>query len=74
MSTASSGKIDAANLAGLLRRQRDLCAGCMATKLVLPVERIINAVEMLSATAAVEQHLGRCSTCGRTRWVMSLAG
>ena len=74
MSTPSSGKIDAANVAGLLRRQRDLCAACLATKLVLPVERIINAVETLSATAAIEQRLGRCSTCGRTRWVMSLAG
>jgi hypothetical protein len=31
-------------------------------------------VETLSSTAAVEQHLGRCSTGGRTRWVMSLAG
>ena len=66
-------RTDAVSVAGLLRRQPGLCTTCIATKLVLSAERVMDAVSSLGSTGALDQHVGRCAVCGRSRWVISLA-
>jgi two-component system, cell cycle response regulator DivK len=63
---------DSAAVAALLRRLPGLCAGCIATKLGFSAERVIDAVSDLAATAALDQHVGGCAVCGRSRWVIAL--
>jgi hypothetical protein len=63
---------DAANLAGLLRRESELCTTCIAEKLVLSLGRVIDAVAELGKTVILVQELRRCPRCEQTRWVVSL--
>ena len=63
---------DAANLAGLLRREPELCTTCIAEKLVLSLGRVIDAVAELGKTVVLVQELRRCPRCEQTRWVVAL--
>ena len=64
---------DAANLAGLLRRERALCTACAAAKLALPLGRIYQALDELERMVELDQDLRRCPLCGYQRWVVAMA-
>ena len=64
---------DAANLAGLLRREPALCTTCASEMLVLTLGRTIDAVTELAKTVAVEQETTRCPRCDQVHPVVSLA-
>ena len=63
---------DAVSLAGLLRRERAICTGCIVTKLAFPMERVLAAVHDLAKTLRIEQGMNVCPVCGRTKWVVSI--
>jgi hypothetical protein len=63
---------DVAQLAGLLRHESLICTSCAATKLAVPLERLLDAAVQLNKTVAVHQEIGACPICGRNQWVMSL--
>ncbi len=67
------GVTDVASVAELLRLERDMCMDCVAAKLTIDLECVIAAVEALGKTITVDQTLSRCTVCGQTRWVLSLA-
>jgi hypothetical protein len=64
---------DGAQLMGLLRRLPLICTSCAAVKLALSVARVLDAVTDLTRSAAVEQTVSRCSVCGRSQAVLTLA-
>ena len=66
-------KIDAAKVAALLRRQPEVCMGCVTAKLDVDQERIVAAVEALGKTITEDQTLSRCTVCGHLQWVLALA-
>ena len=63
---------DAPNLASLLRHEPSLCTSCAAIKLVLNLDRLLDAVVELSRTVALHQEVNPCPICGRTQWVISI--
>jgi hypothetical protein len=73
VSAPRSLKADAAQLAGLLRREPYICVDCAAVKLTLTVERVRAAVDDLLKIVAFDQGLRTCPICGQERRVLSLA-
>jgi len=63
---------DAANLAALLRHEPRLCTSCAAAKLVLDLERVLDAMVELTRTLALHQEVNPCPVCGRNQWVISV--
>jgi len=63
---------DSAQLAWLLRRGPGICMDCAATKLVLTISRVGEAVRILAKTRVVNEAAGMCSGCGRSTPVLSL--
>ena len=63
---------DAANLAGLLRREPRICTGCAAAKLAFDLERGLDAVVELNRTVALHQETSHCPIFGRNQWVLSV--
>jgi uncharacterized protein with PIN domain len=63
---------DAATLARLLRHESALCTKCVARKLALNLESVLDAVVELGKTVALDQGLSRCSVCNRRQWVLTL--
>ena len=66
-------KTDAAKVAALLRRQPEVCMGCVTGKLDVDLERVVAAVEALGKSITVDQTLSRCTVCGHLQWVLALA-
>jgi hypothetical protein len=73
VSAPRSQKADAAQLAGLLRREPYICTSCAAVKLSLTVQRVLAAVDDLSKIVAFDEGVRPCPTCGLDRRVLSLA-
>jgi hypothetical protein len=63
---------DAAQLAGLLRRQSALCVRCAAAKLALDVHRVREAIKVLRKRQWLEEAIAACSVCGRSGPVLAL--
>ena len=63
---------NAAQFAGLLRRERDICAPCASAKLALPLRDVLEAAAELARTLAVDEGTRACSVCGHTARVLSL--
>lgn len=68
----NNAELDAANLAGLLRRQPGMCLDCLSAKLVVDKLRAAHAIYELRRTLTLEARPGRCSVCGRGQHVFSL--
>jgi len=72
VSDPSRSATDAASVGALLGRESTICTGCITAQLALTMPRVLAAIHDFGRTHTLEQGMGSCPVCGRTKWVVSL--